>query len=91
MFCLSHGFVQKFLTQIFKYHIMINFTRILDALFGVLFSMENRSFRYYKFITIVFINFVVLSTIINHNLSLTIVNEDRRREKPDLKGISTYH
>ena len=70
---------------------MINFTRILDALFGVLFSTENRSFRYYKFITIVFINFVVLSTIINHNLSLTIVNEDRRREKPDLKGISTYH
>ena len=39
-------FLQKFLTQFFKYQIMINFTRILDASLGVLFSMENRSFRY---------------------------------------------
>ena len=40
--------------------------------------------------TTVFKKVVVSVTIVN-DPSLTIVNEERRREETDLKGIGTYH
>ena len=53
---------------------------------------QKRSFYKKSFLkTTIFVKFVVSLTIINDNPSLTIVNEERRREENDLKGIGTYH
>ena len=39
----------------------------------------------------VFKKLVVSLTIVNDKPSLTIINEERRREETDIKGIGTYH
>ena len=62
--------------------------------------LKNRSFSKRSFFkTIVFVNartivfkkLVVSLTIVIDDPSLTIVNEDRRREETDMKGIGSYH
>ena len=49
--------------------------------------LKKRSFSK----TTVFKKLVVTLTIVNDDPSLKIVNEERRREETDLKGIGTYH
>ena len=68
--------------------------------FKNVFLMEIVFKKIVVFKTIVFKKLVVLLTIVNDKPSsmividdplLTIVNEERRREETNLKGISTYH